>query len=432
MNDDLSNKKIIEQTTETTTVTNNATPLPPNSNLNNGSSLPGSSFESHQSIPGGRLDSYETTSSEVLSSNSLPANETTVKTTTVYADQSCPTPPPMPPADFMNYGNTYSWPEESIPNPPPMPSSDFWRSGPSYSWPDDSNRSGGLSYPVEPVLLPVGSSNRTLEMLPVEIIEKPAVVHENIRQEQVEEIQPVVHVEREKTEIRQITQPLLDKEIKPVMVEERILPIEVLPTVNRDTGIIPESLESSTRTFEPTLRQVIEKTPIVQETEKWRIIEEVQPIIYKETIIPHIIRTSRPIREVIVEAPIFTAVTLPSRELDGLERERYSRFFNQELPIMTRDAPIVIPQAPVMPAVHKKEILEEKNIITTTTSSAPTLGAVGSNQSDSSRSTSSLVPAAGPAVINETHRDTVGPMGEKVHVDSITTSSSYVAPTRAV
>jgi len=390
LNNDLGNKKIIEQTT-TETITTTHT-----------SNLPGSSFESNSVTPN------------------------------VYADQSIPAPPPMPSSDFWRSGKTYSWPVEEefmIPNAPPMPPSEFWTTGKTYSWPEESLLSDGLSYPVEPTLLPVGLSTRTMEMLPVEVIEMPTVVHENIRQEQVEEIQPIIHVEREKTEIRQVTQPLLDKEIKAVVIEERVLPIEVLPTVNRDTGIIPESLESSTRTFEATVRQVVEKTPIVQETEKWRIIEEIQPIIYKETVIPHIIRTSRPIREVIVEAPVFNAVTLPTRELTGHERERYSRFFNQELPILPREAPI-IPQAPVMPNVHKKEIIEEKVITTTLTTAAPTLG---SDFSNASRSKSSTEPMTGPSqVLSETHRDAVGPLGEKIHVDSITTSSSFVAPTRAV
>jgi len=383
MENDLNNKKIIEERTETTTVTNNV----------HDSNLPVTSHtESHENISGGHLDRYETT--EVLPANSLPVNDsTTVKKTTVFADESvCPQAPPMPPSDFYMTGKTYSWPEESLPMV-------------------------GLT------------STRTVEMLPIEVIEKPTVIHENIRREQIEEIQPVVHVEREKTEIRQITQPLTDKEIMPVLIEERTLPIEVLPTLTRDTGVVPESLETSTRTFEPTTRQVIEKAPIVQENERWRIIEEVTPIIYKETIIPHIIRTSRPFQEVVVEAPVFTAVTMPNRELNALERERYSRFFKPidiiEAPVVTREIPVAPVVLPLVKPLHKKEIIEETTTTTTSTTVAPTVdAAVGRNSSRSMPSTSS-----GATILKESHKDSIGPLGEKIHIDSVTTT---VPTTRAI
>jgi len=396
-------RKIIEERTETVTTTN-----APISN-SYGTPLPRESFS-------------ETTTTTI--------NETPIQ----GSYSSIPTPPPMPPADFYKDSSFSS----SIPTPMPTDLSN-----------GSSTRSSSML--VMPSVL-VGSS-RMSEMLPTEIIEKPVVIHENIRREQIEEIQPVVQVEREKTEIRQITQPLTDREVMPVLIEERTLPIEVLPTLTQPSMPAPQRLDVSTRSFDNTMRQVVEKTPIVQETEKWRIIEEVQPIIYRETIVPHVIRTTRPMREVIVEAPIFTEQVLQTRELSLAERERFSQFLSQassreliiesgsslsmQLPISRSVAPVMAPVmapvAPVMPQLapvvhHKKEILEEVITTTTTTTAAPTIST--GRSSTRGASDSGVSSSVAPVVVDHSHAERFGPKGERIVTDSETTST--MLPTRAV
>lgn len=47
------------------------------------------------------------------------------------------------------------------------------------------------------------------------------------------------------------------------------------------------------------------------ESEKKKIIEEIQPVIYREVIQPHIIRVTQPIYEKIIEADVYVTETLP-------------------------------------------------------------------------------------------------------------------------
>jgi len=322
----------------------------------------------------------------------------------------------------------------SIPVPPPMPPAEFWNNMDTSKYDAFYRDLPAMndSYPTQ--------SMRTMEVLPIEHIEKPVIIHESIRQEQVEEIQSVVRVEREKTEIRQITQPLTDKEIRPVFIEERTLPVEVLPTIVSEGRSVPERLDQSTREFDATMRQVVEKAPIIQETEKWRIIEEVQPIIYREVIIPHVIRTSRPMREVIVEAPIFSEQVLQVRDLSASERQRWSSFFTKDtvhreplpaasIPFISIPEPQTLPVRSIQPVQSmprpQKEIVEEKIITTTTTTTAPVVGSTGPSGSANVSNTK-------PVVVNESHDLKFGPHGEKITRDTFTTTSQGVLPTRAI
>jgi hypothetical protein len=65
----------------------------------------------------------------------------------------------------------------------------------------------------------------------VELREKPAVVQEVIRPGVREEIQPVIHREREQMEIREEIQPIYEKSVRPTIVEQRQLAPEMRPEV---------------------------------------------------------------------------------------------------------------------------------------------------------------------------------------------------------
>lgn len=220
----------------------------------------------------------------------------------------------------------------SIPVPPPAPS--VWTPNPIYTMPLEE-------FTYQPATFASRESsfysNRdsssfitTRQELPREIIEKPVVIHETIRREQIEEVQPVIHLERERTEIRQITQPLFDKEVRPVTVEQRSLPEEFLPVQKKEYINVEKTAPLSTRSFEPIVQRTFEMAPIIEETERLRIIEEVTPVIYKETVIPTIIKVQKPIREVIIEAPTISECILAPRQMSAAERSQYFQGFGAE------------------------------------------------------------------------------------------------------
>jgi len=168
------------------------------------------------------------------------------------------------------------------------------------------------------------------EILLPERMERPAVIHEKITREEVEEIQPVIHRELDKTEIRQITQPFMEKEVKPVQIHESILPAENRATILPPNTEIPREKFENLTEFEGVERRRIEKTPIIVETVKKHIIEEVQPIIYKEIHEPHIIKLTKPIYEKIVEAPVVFKERLPMRETAYRFEERAPEFVEEK------------------------------------------------------------------------------------------------------
>jgi len=141
--------------------------------------------------------------------------------------------------------------------------------------------------------------------------ESAPVIHERIRREEVEEIQPVIHREREKTEIHKITQPIQTSSTLGIVTEEGTLPAQFVPEI-RTPGMMAPPTPIGTRQEVSGQRMRVEKPALVLETEKRNIIEEVQPVVYKETVEPHIIRLTQPIYERIVEGEVYFNDTLPA------------------------------------------------------------------------------------------------------------------------
>jgi len=153
--------------------------------------------------------------------------------------------------------------------------------------------------------------------MPTQFIERPVAVHEQIRAEQVEEIQPVINVEKLYTEVIQKTQPLLDKEIRPVLIQQKVLPGQVLPELDLPNVSSRSLQDVSTVQFMNTASMVVEKPPIVNETDRTQIIEEIQPVIYKETIVPTVIRETKPIYQKVVEGTVYVQEVLPPKPLSN-------------------------------------------------------------------------------------------------------------------
>jgi len=204
--------------------------------------------------------------------------------------------------------------------------------------------------------------------LPTQVIQKPVAIHEEIRRETLEEIQPVVNVEKIKTEIHQITAPLFDKEVKAVNIEKRTLNTEILPEVQIEGRGHRSAAEMSTTTYLPTNAVVVEKPAMYVEVEKRQIIEEVQPVIYKETVVPTVIQETKPMYQKVVEGAVFSHETLASRGVRSeeemrLEAERNAYRPSTEVHAPVRTAmtlPTQVVEKPV--AIHeeiRREMVEE-------------------------------------------------------------------------
>jgi len=161
----------------------------------------------------------------------------------------------------------------------------------------------------------MSSSMASTNVLPaeVEIREKAAVIQEVIKPGVREEIQPVIHREREQLEIREEIQPIYEKSVRNTIIEERQLAPEFKPEVR--LGQMPVLAEGPRGgvVVEAEQREVLMNAPIVEEIVHKKIIEEVQPVIHREVIAPRVIRETQPIFEKIVEAPVVSYSTLPAR-----------------------------------------------------------------------------------------------------------------------
>jgi len=110
----------------------------------------------------------------------------------------------------------------------------------------------------------------------IERIEKEPIIKETIIPKERIELQPVIHRERLQTEIHRIIEPSSETQINPTITERRELP----PKFQQGSG---EYAQSTFSTSSPIIERIV-KEPIVVENIRKRIIQEVQPIIYRDII----------------------------------------------------------------------------------------------------------------------------------------------------
>lgn len=163
----------------------------------------------------------------------------------------------------------------------------------------------------------------TKVQLPTQIFQQTPVIHEEIRGEQVEEITPVKNIERLTTNVVQLTQPLYDTETLPVQYQERNLTSKILPDISTPVKSAPIQWDHSTVNYVDTANVVVEKAPVVMETEKRQIIEEIQPVIYKETIVPTVIRSTQPVYQKVIEGTRYSQEVLPPQQLSNSSYSGY-------------------------------------------------------------------------------------------------------------
>jgi len=143
----------------------------------------------------------------------------------------------------------------------------------------------GTSTFVEKDVLTTGALAQ--EEVLVENRERPAVIHEKVYQVEREEIQPIIHREREQTEILQVEAPMYEREIRPTIIHEKQLAAEIRPNLvgsNREAELQYAEfgrLHQSTLERAPIEHRVFEKPAIVEEHIRKTVIEEIQPIDHK-------------------------------------------------------------------------------------------------------------------------------------------------------
>jgi len=195
------------------------------------------------------------------------------------------------------------------------------------------------------------SSQTILRNEPVhhQVIQKDVVVHERIHPIQKEEIQPIVYREREQLDVKQVTQMLHETEIQPTRVEHRDLPAERREAVVMRGAPIPENHVESSKIVDSTIRTQVVHQPIVNEIVKKSVIEEVQPVLERDVIVPQVVQTTMPIYEKIVEAPHVyrEEVIVGDRMSQGsLESRRLSASYQQ--PIYNGVSQNIVQQQPIV------------------------------------------------------------------------------------
>jgi len=151
----------------------------------------------------------------------------------------------------------------------------------------------------------------TLKATTVDTVARAPVIDETIIREREEIIQPVIHREIERTEVRHVIQPVYQEETIPTQVEERVLAAEYRGEVRAGPDVL-EQLQLSGAQSQPSVitTATAERTTtvvneaIVHEIIKPHIIEEVQPVIHRTIHQPQVIHERKDIYEKIVEAPV--------------------------------------------------------------------------------------------------------------------------------
>jgi len=179
--------------------------------------------------------------------------------------------------------------------------------------PYDQARAPISAFPPTTIAPVVGAGEPeiiTLRAATVDTITRAPVIDETIIQEEQEIIQPVIHREVEKTEVRHVIQPVYQDTTTATQVHERTLPAEFRAEVDESDGLL-ESMQQANTISQPTIvsttasqTTTVVNEAIIHETIKPHIIEEVVPVIHRTVHEPHIIHERKDIYERIVEPPV--------------------------------------------------------------------------------------------------------------------------------
>jgi hypothetical protein len=148
----------------------------------------------------------------------------------------------------------------------------------------------------------------------VEVVKRTPVVREFIRPHEFHEVKPVIYRERENLEVRQIEQPIYETVRHAPVVRECALPAENRPVIQPNLVSFEQAYNEELTKYKsgveyaPIERETVTRPPVVIETIRKRVKEEIQPVIYREILQEEIVRETQPIYEKIFEAPTFVKV----------------------------------------------------------------------------------------------------------------------------
>lgn len=176
------------------------------------------------------------------------------------------------------------------------------RAGPAYY----ARSEGGMYTSYRPSAELVKERVRVTEApTTFERVEKPPVIQERIKPVETEEIQAVIHRERELCEIREVLAAgPTERQVRPEFVEEKVLPPEYRQDVR--LGGMPVREEYRPRVIvEPVEHKRVVCPAIIEEVVHKRVVEEVQPVLEREVVEPHLIKEKYDVYEKIIEPPVF-------------------------------------------------------------------------------------------------------------------------------
>jgi hypothetical protein len=154
-----------------------------------------------------------------------------------------------------------------------------------------------------------GISSVRAEPAQVQVIEKGTVVHEHVHTLEKEEIQPIIHREREQLDVHQVTQQLHETQIQPTLVQRRELAAEVRAPIIEKSAPIQENIAIPSVDRDATMKSTQINAPIVEETIRKTVIEEIQPVLDRDVVQSTLIQERKDIYEKVVEAPSVTRST---------------------------------------------------------------------------------------------------------------------------
>jgi len=155
----------------------------------------------------------------------------------------------------------------------------------------------------------------------MEKVERPLIVRETILPQEKIEVQPIIHREREQLEVHEVLQPMRERDIAPTSMRSATLPAQVRAEVRESDANFQNQYRAATTRYSSDIetmgvqRELVNKAPILEEHISKKILEEVQPILYRETVTPTLIEETQPVYEKIVEAPIMFEETRQTVDL---------------------------------------------------------------------------------------------------------------------
>jgi hypothetical protein len=161
------------------------------------------------------------------------------------------------------------------------------------------------------------------------------VVKETVRDEYQHNVQPVVQKEHDRTEIKPVVQPLKDNQVHDTQVHTKQRQ-DQFREVGQDEKLAAETEEKlrldreriaaqGGRQHEKDTHTFTENAPQVSHTERKHVIEEVQPVVERDVLRPHVVEEQQNVFIHHKEAPVLHETKVnPTMTVAEFERSQKS------------------------------------------------------------------------------------------------------------